>query len=545
MITGAEIEYATTMDDLVRRAQAKHPDKVALIDAPNRPSIFSGEPVRLTWAELSQSIDSVAHALQTAGVVPGHAVAIQLPNVVELPITILACQRIGAVATPFPIQHRQHELRYGLDVSKAKTLVTGARPDRDDLLSLALDIVREFDASLLTFGPETIAGATLIDLSADASVESAVRAHNADADDVATICWTSGTTGVPKGVPRTHAMWRATSAFQVDELGLVEHDKILCPFPLVNMGGIGGMLLPWIDTGSTLVLHHPIDLPVFLSQLSAEQITYTVAPPPLLNMLLQNDALLTGVDLSNIRAITSGSAPLDPWMVEGWQERGIEIVNAFGSNEGASMLSTQTTVADPAERARFFPLPPATTGEVRLVDLETGHEIEDDGVAGELRFRGPLVFDGYVDSDGAEFDDDGFYRTGDVFERATSTSGSPLLRFIDRAKDIIIRGGINISAAEVEALISSHADVAECAVVGYPDSELGERVCVFIVPAEKQSPSLGSIIDHLRGQDIASYKLPERIELIDVLPRNPVGKVLKADLRDLVAPPVANRDDGR
>lgn len=522
-----------TLDDLVERASTKHPDKVALADAPNRPSIFSGEPRRLTWADLSDAIDSVAHGLHSAGVAPGQAVAMQLPNVVELPITILACQRIGAVATPFPVQHRQHELRYGLGVSNATALVTGARPDREDLLSSSLQVAREFDASVLTFDSQSIAGATPLSLSAGAG--SSETPHAAAPNDVATICWTSGTTGVPKGVPRTHAMWRATARFQVDELRLDENERILCPFPLVNMGGIGGMLMPWIETGSTLVLHHPIDLPVFLGQLASEQITYTVAPPPLLNMLLHNDELLAGVDLSNIRAITSGSAPLDPWMVEGWQNRGIEIVNAFGSNEGASLLSTRATVADPGERARFFPVPAATTAEVRVVDLDTGEALEADGVPGELRFRGPMVFAGYVDSDRDEFDADGFYRTGDIFERATSTSGAPLLRFIDRAKDIIIRGGINISAAEVEALISSHEEVAECAIVGYPDDELGERVCAFVVPAGETSPSLDSIAKHLRNQNVASYKLPERIELIDLLPRNPVGKVTKRELRNLVA----------
>jgi acyl-CoA synthetase (AMP-forming)/AMP-acid ligase II len=297
------------------------------------------------------------------------------------------------------------------------------------------------------------------------------------------------------------------------------------------MAGIGGMLVPWLQTGSALFLHHPIDLPVFLGQISSEAISYTVAPPPLLNMLLRNEAMLDSVDMSHIRKISSGSAPLAPWMVEGWQERGIEIVNVFGSNEGAAMLSTMATVPDPAERARFFPAPQRLGIEARLMDLETGEEITESGRQGELRFGGPTIFNGYLQSDGSEFDEHGYYRTGDIFEIADSKGPRRLYQFVDRAKDIIIRGGMNVSAAEIEALISAHEAVAECAVVAYPDDDLGERVGVFVVAAPDTEPTLEVVVDHLRAQKIASYKLPERLETIDALPRNPVGKVVKVDLR--------------
>jgi acyl-CoA synthetase (AMP-forming)/AMP-acid ligase II len=330
-------------------------------------------------------------------------------------------------------------------------------------------------------------------------------------------------------------MWLASGGFQVDQLGLGPNDRILCPFPVVNMAGIGGMLVPWAMTGAALHLHQPLDLPVFLGQMATESITYTVAPPALLNMLLRNDAMLADVDLSHVRAISSGSAPLDPWMVEGWQERGIEIVNVFGSNEGASLLSTRASVPDPTERARFFPRPDRPGVEARLVDLDTDVEITEAGQLGELRFRGETVFDGYLGSDGVEFDEQGYYRTGDLFEWTERTGGEPgddlLLRFVDRAKDIIIRGGMNISAAEIEALIASHPSVVECAAVAYPDPDLGERVGVFAVAAPDFTPTLDEIIEHLRTIDVASYKLPERLELVDVLPRNPVGKVVKPDLR--------------
>jgi acyl-CoA synthetase (AMP-forming)/AMP-acid ligase II len=519
-----------TLDLFVQQAVADHPEAEALVDAPNRAAFFSGEPVRLTWAQLDNAINGVSSALQAAGIAAGDAVAIQLPNAVELPITILACIRIGAIATPFPIQHREHELRHGLAASGARHLVTAARPDRDDVLETSMSVLGEFDASMLTFGSTSIEGATELSLP-DAQAALPV-AHVAGPNDVVTICWTSGTTGLPKGVPRSHSMWLASSDVQVSELQLTAAERILCPFPVVNMAGIGGMLVPWIQTGSALFLHHPIDLPIFLAQIGSEAITYTVAPPPLLNMLLGNEAMLDSIDMSHIRKISSGSAPLAPWMVEGWQERGIEIVNVFGSNEGAAMLSTMASVPNPHERARFFPKPTRAGIKTRLVDLETGDEITEPGIQGELRFAGPTIFSGYVDSDGAEFDDHGYYRTGDIFEIAESDGPGQLFRFVDRAKDIIIRGGMNVSAAEIESLISSHEGVAECAAVAYPDGDLGERVGVFVVAAPDSDLNLDAVVEHLRELKIASYKLPERLELIDVLPRNPVGKVVKAELRD-------------
>ncbi len=525
----------TGLDSWLSTAISARPDETALVDAPNRSTFSTGDARSLTWQEVDRSVDSLAAGLQANGVAVGDAVAMQLPNVVELPLVILACLRIGAVAVPFPVQHREHELRHGFGAANVRAFVTSPRDDRPDWIDVTAQICAEHAARQLLLGDETSDGHVTI---ADEGARPV--AHAAASTDVATVCWTSGTTGTPKGVPRTHAMWQATSGFQVDELGLGPDERILCPFPLVNMGGIGGMLIPWLETGSMLVLHHPIDLPVFLGQLGSHAITYTVAPPPLLNMLLRNDALLEGVDMSSIRAITSGSAPLDPWMVAGWDERGIEIVNAFGSNEGASLLSTRATVPNPEERARYFPMPQRDGVAVRLVDLDSEEEIDTVGQPGELRFRGPNVFTGYLGSDGSEFDADGWYRTGDVFEYGASVDGDRLLRFIDRAKDIIIRGGMNVSAAEVEALLSTHDAVTECAVVGYPDPDLGERVGVFVVPADSATPTVDDLTTHLRTLGVASYKHPELVELIDPLPRNPVGKVVKPELRARLAQQIEN-----
>ena len=515
----------TTIDELVRRAVDARPDEEALADAPNRATLDGGVLQRLTWTEVDARIDGAVAELQAAGVGPGDTVGIQLANVVELPITLLACFRMGAVAVPFPVQHRAHELRHGFATAGFKVFVTTDRTDRPDQVAAAAEALGPQVAIL---APATEPGPPLEPVAITP-------------DTRATVCWTSGTTGTPKGVPRTNGKWLATSGFQVTELDLHADDRVLCPFPVVNMAGIGGMLLTWIETGCFLALHHPLDLQVFLGQIPGERISYTVVPPAALNMLLANDAMLDQLDLSSIRKIASGSAPLDPWMVEGWQARGIEIVNVFGSNEGAAMMSTMAAVPDPTERARYFPVPEREGVEIRLVDPADESEITTAGTVGELRFRGVTVFDGYLPAPaGTEttpeddvFDADGWYRTGDLFEYAGADNPPRLLRFVDRAKDIIIRGGMNISAAELEALIADHPAIVECAAVGFPDRDLGEKVGVFAVAApDADPPSLSDVTAHLREHEIASYKLPERLELIDALPRNPVGKVVKPALRE-------------
>jgi acyl-CoA synthetase (AMP-forming)/AMP-acid ligase II len=325
---------------------------------------------------------------------------------------------------------------------------------------------------------------------------------------------------------------------------------------MVNMAGIAGMFLPWLLTGATLIQHHPFDLPVFLGQIATERVTYTLAPPPLLMLLLLKPELMADADISSVRILGSGAAPLSTAMVRGWKDRyGIDVINYFGSNEGVSLVGDPATIPDPDERARFFPRIGAggyswpnrvTRGtRTRLVDPDTGEEITEPGRPGELRIAGPTVFAGYLTGgigsplDLDAFDAAGYFRTGDVFEIATHGGDADprYYRYVDRAKDLVIRGGMNISPVELEALLHLHPAVAEAAVVGYPDPVLGERVCAVVVarPGAAAGISLDSVREFLAGRGVAGYKLPDRIELVAALPRNPVGKVLKRDLRARLA----------
>jgi acyl-CoA synthetase (AMP-forming)/AMP-acid ligase II len=547
---------AGTWNDAFRRQVAERPDAVAVVDPANLATLTGAEPRRLSWAELGAAVDRFASVLVAHGVGVDDVVAIQLPNSVDLCVAYLAIARIGAVASPLPVQFQRRELTEACGRLDARTLVTvGWFGDREYAVE-ALALRRHLPElrTLLVTGPDVPEGAVDLAAALAAADPAAVPTHTADGNDAVTVCWTSGTEARPKAVPRSHHDWLAISWGSVDAPKLTADDVLLNPFPMVNMAGIAGMFLPWLLTGATLVQHHPFDLPTFLGQIAAERVTYTLAPPALLTLLLLKPEILAASDISSVRILGSGSAPLSTAMVRGWKDRhGIDVINYFGSNEGLSLVGDPETIPDPGERAQFFPRigaggytwpNRATRGtRTRLVDLASGAEITEPGIPGELRIAGPTVFAGYLNGglggelDLSPFDEQGYFRTGDVFAIATGDDGDPrYYRYVDRSKDLVIRGGMNVSPAELEGLLATHPAVAEAAVVGYPDPVLGERICAVLVPRPEVDAdvmlSLNAVREFLADEGVADYKLPERVEIMAALPRNPVGKILKRNLRE-------------
>jgi acyl-CoA synthetase (AMP-forming)/AMP-acid ligase II len=548
-----------TWDSLFLARVAERPDAVAVVDPANRVALTDGEPGRWTWAELADQVERLAAVLLEHGLGADSVVGIQLPNVKELALAYLACSRLGAVACPFPVQYREHELDQLGAVAGLDAFVTAGRFGDRDLAGAALSVLGPRPVLAWGRAPDGAAGLDgLLAAPPAAPARRRLDRHVAGLDrhpaDAVTLCWTSGTESVPKGVPRCSNGWVVIGHACAVAPGLTAADVILNPFPMVNMAGLGGIFTPWLLTGARLVQHHPFDLPTYLRDIAAERVTYTLAPPALLTLMLRRPEILAAADVSSLRVVGSGSAPLSGYLIREWKDRyGIEVTNFFGSNEGLPLVSDQLTVPDPDERAAFFPrygVPghswpnPASHGtRVRLVDPVTGEDIEEPGRPGELWVSGPTIFAGYWQGPGRPlsrepFDSAGYYRSGDVFEIATDADGQPrLLRYVDRARDLIVRGGTNISPAEVESLLAGHPAVADVAVVGYPDELLGERACAVVVPAEGQRPELADLVAYLRERQVASYKLPERLLLVDALPRNAVGKVLKRDLRATLARP--------
>ncbi len=542
----------TLVTDLFDAAVRERPSATALVDPPNRAALIGGEPRRPSWAELARWVEGYALRLIDLGLRRGDILVVQLPNVAEFAATYLAAMRLGVIVSPVPMQFRSHELRQIVSVTHARAVLTVPQFKGAPFGAEAREAATRAGALPLHLGAEP--GSPAIGfhpvLEGDAArLEARLREEPVSSRDVATICWTSGTEGVPKGVPRTHDHWLAHRHAHVLGADIREHDTLLNPFPLVNMAAIGGCFLSWLHVRGTLVLHHPVDLQVYLAQIATERPQYVIAAPAVLNMLLQDERLLAQTDLSSLRCIGSGSAPLDPAVIRGFRERfGIEVVNMFGSNEGMSLFSGPRETSDPEQRARYFPRFgradiewPQGMGrwiETRIVDPDTGTEILASGRPGEMQIRGPTVFGGYFAAPRLNenaFTADGFFHTGDLFEIA---SDPRYYRFVGRLKQLIIRGGLKIAPDEVEAVLVKHPGIAEACVLGFRDPTLGERICAVIVRRPGSEPvTLDSVRELFRAQGMAVFKWPERIRETDALPRNALGKVVRAELQTLAEQP--------
>lgn len=545
-----------TIYDLFHHHVETRPNTEALIDPLNRSAICGGLPKRFTYQEISHEVDQLAAILVKNGIRKDDIIAIQLPNTVEIVISYLAILRIGAIATPFPVQYREHEYETLLNFVEAKAVLTMTRIMKDEAAQRFVDVRSKLTTVELIFawGDDVPEGVISLDqeelLSQDIeSFQHEISTVTSTSNDIFTICWTSGTEGKPKGVPRSHNEWIISAYASVDVGELTQEDILLNTFPMVNMAGIGGMFVPWLLSGSKLIMHHPFDLPTFLKQIAIDQVTYTLAPPALLNMMLNNEAILKQANFSSLRAIGSGSTPLSPMMVKGWKEQhNIDIFNYFGSNEGATFMSGPKDIPNLEQRATFFPrfgvegyewsTRIANRFQSRIVNVDTGEVITTSGHPGEMRIKGASVFPGYWKNDdntNKVFDKDGFFCTGDMFEVAEVNGEPKYYRFVGRSKDIIIRGGINIAPEEIEYLMQSHPKIAEVSVVGYPDKIVGERACACIVLSNSSDPiMLEEIILYFKENGYATYKTPEHILILDSLPRNPVGKVMKNNLREQV-----------
>ena len=541
-----------TLDDLFRKHVAAHPDAEALVDPLNATDVVGGLPDRLTWRETSHAVDRLAAVLIAHGIRKDQVVVIQLPNIAELSIAYLACLRLGVIASPAPVQYRENELAYIIDRTDAVAAITADRIGKQQHgeMIVALKARCPTLKTVFVLGETCPAGALDLEPLMDGvtgkqhrAAQKAAKDAHVTADDIFTICWTSGTEAQPKGVPRSHNEWIIMGAGVVDAADLEPGARLLNPFPMVNMAGISTAFVGWLLLGGVLIQHQPFDLPILLKQMREERIDYTVAPPAVLNLLLQNEALLEGIDFKRLKSIGSGSAPLSEWMVRTFHEKhGVQIVNYFGSNEGASFASALKDLPVAAERATLFPrLAEGFRWNAvlhdriftRLVDPDTEQEITEAGRPGELRVKGATIFSGYwraPEINARAFDADGWFRTGDLFELA----GDRLqyLKFVGRLKDIVIRGGMNISSEEIENHLVAHPSIAEAAVVGAPDRNLGERLAAFVVFRPDQTATMEEINRFLTAErQVAVYKQIERLETLDALPRNPVGKVLKRDLR--------------
>ena len=508
------------------------PEQTAVVDPLDKEELLGLPPERPTYSELARAVDGAATALMASGIGKDDFVVVQLPNCWELAMLYLAIARTGAVISPLPMQWRSKEAAYVAGLTEAKAFITTETFHGFEHMDMAKAVGESVPSLKHFFSISDIR--RMIEESPDPGLDQVP----VQADDIFTLCWTSGTEAEPKGCPLSHNNWRCQSGNVVIATGIQQGDVVMNAAPMVNMTFVGTALIPSLLIGGKLVLHHPFNPVYFVMQMVEEKINMLGLVPALMNMLLQHPAM-ADIDLSSIRFVGVGSAPPSLWAMEEFKKRwNIEVGNVWGQNEGTGLFGGVTDIPDMKIRVDHLPrygrghkwsAPMADWIQTKVVD-EKGDELNEPGSVGELLYRGPNIIPQYFkrpDLTGKSFDEQGFLRTGDLFQIRDDRH----LKFFDRAKDIIIRGGFNISAQEVENTLQSHPKIQEAAAVAMPDETLGERTCVYAVPVPGETFTLEEAVSFMKEQGLAVYKLPERLELIEAIPRNPVGKILKSELR--------------
>ena len=558
--TKERIEYYTkrgwwgdkTMMDYLKETIVCRPEAEALVDPPNRNELVGGRIKRYTYSELDKAIERVSLSLLELGIKKDDIIMVQVPNVVELAVCYFAFGRIGAIISPVPIQYRRHELRYTMGHLKPKAFVTVTEFNKFSHLEMAEDMAKEIRSldHIIVVGEDVSKDVNSFEeMLNNKSLDEKYpvdyfedHPYKQSANEVWTICWTSGTEADPKAVPRTHNQWFniGWGLTHTPKLGI--GDNILLPFPLINLAAISSDFIPWILTGGKLVLHHPFDPAIFVKQLEEEKINYTASAPAILTMLAQNEKLLPSVDISALNAIGVGSAPPSVWLINEYKDKyGVDIFNLWGANEGTLMCNNSTDIPDPSERAVYFArwgTPGVRSSiwfaervETKLVDVE-GNEVTEPGIAAEMWYKGPNVCASYYkqpEYTERAYKENWWYKTGDLF--SIEGEQRQFYKFHGRSKDLIIRGGQNISPEEVENLALGHPKVGDAAAIGVYDQRLGEKVCLYVAPIKGETVTIEEVVSFMREKDIAIYKLPEYLEIVDVIPRNPVGKITKDAIR--------------
>ena len=523
--------YTThTLVDYLLAHGEREPDRVCIVDPPNRRDLNGYDPQRLTYKEFIAAVDAVAGSLVELGLKKDDVVMAQLPNSWELAMLYFAVSRAGGILSPTPVLWREAELGYIAQITEAKIFVTLERFNDFAHHELGKTLAQKCPALSHVLNLEDVRKMVASGLSApDVPL---------DPNDIFTICWTSGTEAHPKGCPLSHNNWSGMARLQ-ESTGVRPGDVMLTAGPLVNMASLGTVMMPWVVLGGTLVLHHPFDPGAFMEQIAVEKPNYTLLVPALANMIAKHPQV-DHFDLTSFRNITLGSAPPTLWTMQEFKRRwDVDMGNIWGQNEGTGFVSGTDDVPEMEMRAVGFPHYgkagvkwQSACGEhvvAKLLD-PMGKEVTEVGGVGELCYKGPGLIAEYFKAPEvtrAAFTEDGFFRTGDIFRIEENNC----LSFYERAKDIIIRGGFNISSQEIENYLMGHPKVQDVSVVGFPDEKLGERMCAYVTPVPDVSVHLEDLVGFLEEKGVAKYKHPERLELIDAIPRNPVGKVLKKQLR--------------
>ncbi|MCD2188815.1 acyl-CoA synthetase [Actinomycetospora soli] len=468
-------------------------------NSPERVALVHGS-TRVTYAELDDRVRRLAAGLRGLGVGPGDRVAYLGPNHPAFVETMFATTGLGAVFVPLNTRLAAAEIAFALSDTTPRVVVTLddrnaslLAPSASSDALLALEVGGAYDDLIATNDR-----ADLVD---------------ADPDALAVLMFTSGTTGRPKAACLTHAnlTWNALNV--VVDVDLRSDEVCLLSAPLFHAAALGMTCLPVLLKGGTLVLEQAFDVDRTLDLVERERVTVMFGVPTMFATIARSPRF-AGADLSSVRYLLCGGAPVPPGLLDVYTGRGPAFLQGYGMTEAAPGV----LLLDPAHARSKA----GTAGRPHFFTDVARSE------AGEILVRGPHVVAGYwrrPDESAAAFDD-GWFRSGDVAE----VDDDGFHRIVDRVKDLYISGGENVSPAEVEGVLAGHPEVVDAAVVGVPDDRWGEVGHAWVVLAEGGTTTPADLLAWLDGR-LARFKTPRTVEVVDTLPRNPTGKLDKPALR--------------
>ncbi len=527
----------TTTNDLLERHAREQPDRLALADS----------RTRLTYAAYAKRSRRLARRFVELGLTGDDVIALQLPNWIEFAIVVNAAMLAGIPFCQVHSDFRAREIEFVLRYTSAAVFICPVAFRRFDYLAMVHDLRPALPALRHVMAVGDPEGAHVPDgtfdlrsyLDNDAldddpngtadhdphqTPDAALQTRRPHGDDLARVAFTSGTTGDPKAVLHLHNTTNSAVRFANRGHGIVSDSVMLVFLPAgMNWGLIN--VLQALDAGCAAILMDVFDPVGAMQIIERERVTYfCCAPAHLIAMLNSPD--LERFDLGSLQMVVTGGASCP-----------IEVIRAFRTRLRGSLIELYGMLETGFQSwTRPTDDPEAVCGTcgkaIPEVQSKTVNEHDQDcqpGEVGEILSRGPSVTIGYYnnpDANARSFTEGGWFRTGDL---GTFDAGG-LLRIVGRKKEMIIRGGANIYPREIEEVLYQHPDIMDAAVIGIPDARLGERTCACVVPRAGRTLDFAAVVDFLRPK-IATYKLPEIVEILSEMPRTPTGKIQKEPLR--------------
>lgn len=521
--TGKHWWQGVNLADVLDRTADVFPDKEAVVD----------DKVRLTYAQLRTQIEHLAAGLMRIGIQKGDCVLLQLPNWAEYVYSYFALQMIGAIPVILNIGYKQLEVTHLGNLTEATAWVLPATYRKTDNTSVVAD-VKSLSPGLKHVisvrGLQDMPGFTtsieaLIQAAPTKAEREELARRRPNATDAAHVLPSGGTTGLPKGIARTHNDYICNVDYLFRGWEMNPSDVALVVVPvghnLALLNVVGSVLF-----GFKLVLLDSTKPENICAAIEAEKVTYMPTVPSLARRIIEQSEL-AHYDLSSLKKISAGGEPSTPELIrEVCKKLDCTYINEFGMSEGLLCRTSLTDSVDTICTSVGKPCCPYD--EVRILDTD-GREVPT-GSDGELATRGPCIFAGYLKNPGVNeesFTPDGFFRTGDQARK----DAAGYLRITGRIKDIIIRGGENVAPALVEDLLCQSPVISDSAVIGMPDKKLGEKVCAYVRLVEGALADEDGICRFLESKGASKLLIPEHFVFVETLPRTPAGKCDKKALR--------------